>query len=165
MPETSQRLVIRLENETEKTVGFFRGLSDEQMGLTVYSDQSCWTAQQILAHFVSAERAFSWLIEEILDGEPGAPEGFDIDAFNDEEVATLKQNEPDVLLRRFEILRRENILRVSQMSPDDLTRTGRHPFLGLASLEEIIQLLYRHNQIHQRDIRKRLAAEAGGLVE
>ena len=165
MPETSQRLVTRLENETQKTVDFFRSLSDEQMHLTVYSDHSCWTSQQILAHFVSAEKAFSWLIEDVLGGGSGAPESFDIDAFNDKEVATLQQNEPAALLHRFEILRRENILRVSRMSLEDLARIGRHPFLGIASLEDIIQLLYRHNQIHQRDIRKRLTAENGDLPE
>lgn len=161
MPETSQRLTIRLEIEAQKTADFFRSLTDEQMNQTVYSDPSCWTSRQILAHFVSAEKAFSWLIEDVLGGGSGAPEIFDINAFNAEDVAILQENEPAALLLQFEILRRENILRVSQMSLEDLARIGRHPFLGLASLEETIQLLYRHNQIHQRDIRRRLAAEKG----
>jgi hypothetical protein len=43
------------------------------------------------------------------------------------------------------------------LSADDLVKTGRHPWLGIAPLEDMIQLLYRHNQIHQRDIRKLLA--------
>ncbi len=165
MPETSQRLVTRLEIESEKTVEFFRGLTFEQMRQTVYSDHPCWTVHQILAHFISAERAFAQLIQDVLGGGAGAPEDFDIDDFNEEDVAIVGKNEPAALLRQFEDLRRENILQVSQMSLEDLARTGRHPFLGLASLQEIIQLLYRHNQIHQRDIRRRLTAEKGDFTE
>jgi hypothetical protein len=40
------------------------------------------------------------------------------------------------------------------MQPADLERIGRHPFLGVAPLVEMIKLVYRHNGIHIRDARK-----------
>ena len=46
---------------------------------------------------------------------------------------------------------------VAHMTPEDLPKVGRHPFLGAAPLEDIIKLLYRHNQIHQRDVRRLLS--------
>ena len=69
--------------------------------------------------------------------------------------------ESQALLAQYEELRRSNANLVSRMQPEDLARVGRHPFLGVASLEEIIKLLYRHNQIHQRDIRRALSAKTG----
>jgi hypothetical protein len=35
-----------------------------------------------------------------------------------------------------------------------LLHQGRHPFLGRAPLSEIIKIIYRHNQIHLREIRQ-----------
>jgi len=45
---------------------------------------------------------------------------------------------------------------VSQFDDPDLEKSGRHPWLGMAQVEEIIKLMYRHNQIHQREIREAL---------
>ncbi len=62
------------------------------------------------------------------------------------------------LLQRFIQERQALTERVRQMKPEDLLRMGRHPFLGVAPLGEIIKLVYRHNVIHQRDVRKLLQA-------
>jgi hypothetical protein len=40
------------------------------------------------------------------------------------------------------------------MQDPDLAKLGRHPFLGITSLEDIIKMVYRHNQIHMREIRR-----------
>ena len=41
-----------------------------------------------------------------------------------------------------------------ELNDSDLAIEGRHPWLGVSPIEEMIKLLYRHNLIHQRDIRK-----------
>jgi hypothetical protein len=48
---------------------------------------------------------------------------------------------------------------------DDLAKQGRHPFLGTASLSDMIKLMYMHNQIHIRDIRRMLADSEGKFAE
>jgi hypothetical protein len=161
MSETPLRLQERLLNEGMRSVDFFRAMTPEQLDYTVYSDGSCWKIRQILAHFVSSEQAYGVLISDLLSGGHGAPEGFDIDNFNEDEVSKMVDLESQALLAQYEELRRSNANLVSRMQPEDLARVGRHPFLGVASLEEIIKLLYRHNQIHQRDIRRALSAKTG----
>jgi hypothetical protein len=161
MSETPLRLQERLLNEGMRSVDFFRAMTPEQLDYTVYSDGSCWKIRQILAHFVSSEQAYGVLISDLLSGGQGAPEGFDIDNFNEDEVSKMVDLESQALLAQYEELRRSNANLVSRMQPEDLARVGRHPFLGVASLEEIIKLLYRHNQIHQRDIRRALSAKTG----
>ncbi len=37
---------------------------------------------------------------------------------------------------------------VASISQADLTEEGRHPYLGVAPLTDMIKLIYRHNQIH-----------------
>lgn len=45
---------------------------------------------------------------------------------------------------------------VASFTEEDLQKQGRHPFLGLTTLAEMVKMVYRHNQIHLRDLRKSL---------
>ena len=156
MPETPERLAERLASESQKTLEFFRALSPEQWDCIVYQQGAVWTARHLLAHFVSAEQAIMRLVEDIITGGAGAAEDFDIDGFNAGEVAEWVKRPPEGLLEEFELSRRASVALVRQMQPADLEKSGRHPFLGWVTLEDIIKLLYRHDQIHLRDLRRLL---------
>jgi len=152
--ETPEHLAERLVSEGEKTHNFFESLTPDEWQLKVYSDGTQWRVQQILAHFVASEVAFNHLISNILVGGEGTPEDFDIDVFNEREVLFYKNVPNSDLLELFNRYRRTNVTLISKMSLEDLERVGRHPFLGFAPVADIIKLIYRHNQIHQRDIRR-----------
>jgi hypothetical protein len=154
MADKPQRLVDRLLVEGEKTRQFFEAMPTVDWELQVYSEGGQWRIRQILAHFVATEASIQKLIKNIQDGGDGTPLDFDIDRFNESRVSRLESTSPSELISQFWALRQQTAQLVAGINPDDLQRTGRHPFLGVASLEEIIKLMYRHNQIHQRDIRK-----------
>ena len=156
MADTPQRLVNRLLEEGEKTRQFFEAMPTVDWDLQVYSDGGQWRIRQILAHFVATEASLQKLVKNILDGGEGTPLDFDLNRFNESRVSRLEDTSPSELLSQFYALRQQTAQLVAGIDPDELQRTGRHPFLGVASLEEIIKLMYRHNQIHQRDIRKRV---------
>ena len=160
MPETPARLVERLRNEGQKTEEFFCSLTAQQLEQKLYADGAQWSVRQLVAHFLTTEIGFLGLIENILAGGQGAAEDFDINAYNERHVGKLHDAPLEELLTRFAEQRQASIHLVEKMQPADLEKTGRHPFLGVTSLEEIIKLLYRHNQIHQRDVRKLVAVEA-----
>jgi hypothetical protein len=152
--DTPHRLADRLLSEGGKTRQYFKDLAPDQWNLVVYSEGASWTVRQILAHIVAAESSMARLVKDILAGGKGTPENFDLDAYNERKVAGLSSAAVDDLLDQYTRLRSEFASLVRQMSIDDLAKTGRHPFLGIASLEEIVKLFYRHNQIHLRDIRR-----------
>ena len=156
MTDTPDRLADRLLSEGEKTLQFFNELMPEHWKMEIYTEGSCWSVHQILSHFVAAESSFARLVEDILAGGKGTPENFDLDAYNERKVARLNSVAAEDLISRFSILRSEFADLVRRMSQDDLAKTGRHPFLGTATLEDIVKLLYRHNQIHVREIRRKI---------
>jgi len=158
MPESAIHLAERLRVEGQKSVEFFLSLPEQAWEILIYTDGADWTLRQILAHYVSAEASFGLLIDQILAGGPGAAENFDLNRFNRSQVALLQQVSRQELLQRYRKSRDENVARVLLLQPGDLERQGRHPFLGLTSLAEIIKMIYRHNQIHQREIRQVLAS-------
>lgn len=157
MAETTGRLAGRLQVEGEKVVQFFQSLAPEDWGLTVYTDGACWTVRQVLAHFVMSEISMGQLVENILAGGTGTPEDFDLNAYNERKVTALEAANPAKLLEQYTVVRRGTVERMRTLVDADLLKTGRHPFLGIAPVEEIVKLIYRHNSIHLREIRRALA--------
>ncbi len=154
MADTSEHLADRLRNEGQKTLEFFSNLAPEQLDLTVYTEGANWAVRQVLAHFVATEVGITLLVKNILAGGTGSPEDFNLNEYNERHVARLTGLSAGELMRKYAENREVSAKLVAEMSPDDLQRTGRHPFLGVAPVEDIIKMMYRHNQIHQREIRK-----------
>ncbi len=152
--DTPDHLAKRLIEDGEKTLAYFRDLPREYCDQTIYTDGSCWTLRQVLAHLVAAEKSLTRLVSNILGGGKGTPEDFELNVYNERKVAELRDISMDELAEHFAGLRRETAALVTGLQPADLALTGRHPFLGVAPLAEIIKIIYRHNQIHQRDVRK-----------
>ncbi len=155
--DTPEHLSKRLIEDGEKTLAYFRDLPREYCNQTVYTDGSCWTLRQVLAHLVAAEKSLTRLISNILGGGKGTPEDFELNVYNERKVAELQDVSMDELVERFGGLRRETVALVAGLQPADLSLMGRHPFLGVAPLAEIIKMIYRHNQIHIREVRRVLS--------
>jgi uncharacterized damage-inducible protein DinB len=149
-----QKIAQRLSDAAQRTQEFFQSIEDDQWYQQVYSEGASWTVRHILAHFVVTEASIARLVKYILEGLPGVPENFDIDKFNEREVKCFSKLPTEMVLQRFLERRAETIEMVSQMEDTDLEKQGRHPWFGIAPVGDMIKLMYRHNQIHQRDIRK-----------
>ena len=85
------------------------------------------------------------------------PEDFNINLYNNRKVSVLKDAAVPDLLVEFRKNRQHTAGVIHSLTIQDLERTGRHPYLGIAPLAEIIKIIYRHNQIHIREIRKVLS--------
>jgi hypothetical protein len=60
------------------------------------------------------------------------------------------------LLQSFRQTRAAMVTWVSGLAEQDLEKRGRHPFLGVTSLREMLKMVYIHNQVHYRDVRRAL---------
>jgi uncharacterized damage-inducible protein DinB len=154
MSESPAFLAERLQAEGEKMADFFASLTEDQWQAEVYTEDTVWTLRNVLAHLVTAERGFVKLFEQIRLGGSGASEDFSIDRYNAAQQERSKKLTPGELLDQYRSIRAEMISWVSGLNETDLEKVGRHPFLGVTTLNEMIKMIYRHNQIHFRDIRK-----------
>lgn len=159
MSDTPSELARRLQAEGEKTRNYFEGLSDAQWNRQAYTDGACWSVREVLAHFVASELSHQKLIANICAGGAGSPDDFDIDRYNERKVGQLSDRDAASLLQDFSAARQQTTALVEGLTLEDLSLTGRHPFLGQSPLADIIRMIYRHNQIHQREIRKILAED------
>jgi len=153
MSETLE-LAEKLKTEGEKIAHIFSELTDDQWRAEVYTEGTTWTIRNVFSHFVTSERGLVKLFEQIRQGGGGAADDFSIDRFNESQQAKTKDLSVAELLEKYKSTRAETIVWVSGLQESDLEITGRHPFLGETTLREMIKMLYLHNQIHYRDLKK-----------
>ena len=147
-------LTDKLKSEGGKFHALFAGLSDEQWQMEVYTEGETWTIRDVLSHFVTSERGLVKLFERIRVGEEGAADDFSIDRYNTAQQQKTKGLSPQELLEHYKTVRADSIAWTLSLSESDLEKQGRHPFLGMTTLREMIKMLYIHNQVHYRDMKK-----------
>jgi hypothetical protein len=144
----------KLKSEGEKFVGIFSALTAEQWQAEVYTEGTTWTIRNILSHFVTSERGLVKLFEQIRQGGSGAADDFSIDRFNESQQKKTQDLPVAELLELYKSTRAETVTWVSSLQESELEITGCHPFLEITTLREMVKMLYIHNQIHYRDLKK-----------
>jgi len=147
-------LADKLRSEGEKFSAIFAGLTDTQWQSEVYTEGETWTLRNVLSHFVTSERGLVRLFEKIRLGDAGSPDDFSIDRYNTAQQQKTKDLSPQELLEQYKAIRADSIAWTLSLSESDLEKQGRHPFLGMTSIREMIKMLYIHNMTHYRDMKK-----------
>jgi len=147
-------LADKLKTEGEKFFALFAGLTDDQWQAQVYTEGETWAIRNVLSHFVTSERGLIKLFERIRTTGEGSSEDFSIDRYNAAQQQRTKDLSPQELLEQYKAIRADSIAWTLSLSESDLEKQGRHPFLGMTTIREMIKMLYIHNQLHHRDMKK-----------
>ena len=149
-------LAEKLKTEGERMLAFFAELTDDQWVGEVYTEGETWTIRNVLAHYVTSERGLGRLFERIRTTGEGAADDFSIDRYNTAQQEKTKDLTPAELLEQYKQIRAESVQWVSGLKDEELDIKGRHPFLGETVIREMIKMLYLHNQLHYRDVKRAL---------
>ena len=147
-------LADKLQSEGDKFTALFAGLTEAQWQAEVYTEGETWTLRNVLSHFVTSERGLVRLFEQIRLGGKGSPDDFSIDRYNASQQQKTKDFSPQQLLEQYKEVRADSIAWTMSLEESDLEKQGKHPFLGMTSIREMIKMLYLHNQMHYRDMKK-----------
>lgn len=149
-------LAEKLKAEGERMAQFFFELSDDQWSNEVYTEGATWSIHNVLSHFVTSERGLIRLFERIRTSGEGASDDFSIDRYNAAQQEKTKDLSPAELLEQYKQVRAEAVAWVGGLKDEELEIKGRHPFLGETVIREMIKMLYLHNQLHYRDVKRAL---------
>lgn len=149
-------LAEKLKTEGERMAAFFFELNDDQWTSEVYTEGETWTIRNVLSHFVTSERGLVKLFERIRTTGEGAAEDFSIDRYNAAQQQKTESLTPAELLEQYKQVRAVSVQWVSGLKDEELEIKGRHPFLGETVIREMIKMLYLHNQLHYRDVKRAL---------
>lgn len=151
--ERVESVMAKLEKGGLKTQEILRSLAADQWSLILYDGPPRWNVRDFLAHLVSAEPRLLHIAQDVADGGPGAPPGFDLDAFNADEQRRLKDASPEELLSALAKTRQVTLDWVRTLEDSQLDRRGRHPALGKVTVEVMITAIYGHQLLHMRDLK------------
>jgi uncharacterized damage-inducible protein DinB len=152
-------LAEKLKLEGERFASIFSELADDQWQKEVYTEGATWTIRNVLSHFVTSERGLLKLFENIRQGGEGASEDFSIDRYNAAMQERTREATPQELLDQYKDIRAKSVAWTLGLSEADMEKQGRHPFLGVTTIREMVKMLVLHNQLHYRDIRKVLGKQ------
>lgn len=149
-------LADKLKTEGERMVAFFSELNEDQWTNEVYTEGTTWSICNVLSHFVTSERGLVKLFERIRTTGEGAADDFSIDRYNASQQDKTKDLPPADLLEQYKQVRADSVQWVSGLKDEELEIKGRHPFLGETVIREMVKMLYLHNQLHYRDVKRAL---------
>ena len=149
-------LADKLKTEGERMVAFFSELNEDQWTNEVYTEGTTWSICNVLSHFVTSERGLVKLFERIRTTGEGAADDFSIDRYNASQQDKTKDLPPADLLEQYKQVRADSVQWVSGLKEEELEIKGRHPFLGETVIREMVKMLYLHNQLHYRDVKRAL---------
>lgn len=155
MTETTA-LVEKLRTEGERFIQFFSELTEDDWTKEVYTEGTTWSVRNVLSHFVTSERGLVKLFKSVRQGGTGAADDFSIDRYNASQQEKTREYAPAELLEQYREVRSNSIAWVSGLKDEELEIKGRHPFLGETVIREMIKMLYLHNQLHYRDMKRAL---------
>ena len=153
--ERVESLIAKLEKGGLKTREILGSLPADQWSRILYDGPPGWNVRDLLAHLVSAEPRLLQIAQDVAAGGPGAPPGFDLDAFNADEQRRLKDTSPEELLSALAKTRQVTLDWVHTLEDSQLDRRGRHPALGEVTVEVMITAIYGHQLLHMRDLKAR----------
>jgi hypothetical protein len=116
-----------------------------------------WSAFDILGHLIFGERT-DWMPRVRIVLENGEARPFD--PFDRFAQSTGSQDQSlEQLLDDFARLRKENLtaLQALNLQPEDLSRRGRHPALGVVTLSELLAAWTVHDLTHVHQLSRLMA--------
>jgi hypothetical protein len=116
-----------------------------------------WSAFEIVGHLIVGERT-DWMPRVRVILENGEARSFDpFDRFAQSKLS--QNNSLEQLLDDFARLRRENLaaLQALNLQPEDMSRRGRHPALGVVTLSQLLATWALHDLTHMHQLSRVMA--------
>lgn len=116
-----------------------------------------WSAQDLLAHLASAELGHCQVIRRLLAGESTLLPGFDLDAFNQAEVAARRAHTLPELITEYQANRAATLALLETVGDEDWAKAGPHPGGFDTTVEGVFRVITIHEKRHLREWQAALA--------
>lgn len=124
-----------------------------------------WSVRLALAHVGSAQWSHLEVARRLLAGHPVNLPDFDLDAWNNAQVAERANWSVRQILGDLDAGQTETLAFLDGLEADELAISGCHPALGEVSVGQVLRIIALHDGMHRRDIlqlRQEMGERAGG---
>lgn len=149
MPLAREEILARMRQLPERIARIVQPLSIE--ALTRAGAGGQWGAVEILAHLRDCDEINIERVERILTEDQPTLETYDSDLWAIER--DYQSQDPIEILASFRALRGELVDSLQGLSPEQWSRTARHPDLGTITLADLVRTIDEHDQRHFQDLK------------
>ncbi len=116
------------------------------------TDNPAWTARDLLIHLAVAEPGLLTRMSLFLEGRSQLPEGFDLNVWNNRQVARRRGASVESLLASLAESRQKVLAFLDEIADEQLDVRGFHASGRELSVAEMVEIIGQHEQTHARDI-------------
>lgn len=111
-----------------------------------------WSIRLVLAHVGSAQWSHLAVARRLLAGQPVDLPGFDLDTWNEAQVAERADWPVSRVLADLEAAHQATLVLLEELDEEMLATRGEHPALGEVSVGQILRIVALHDGLHRRDV-------------
>jgi uncharacterized damage-inducible protein DinB len=145
-----QKIKDRLLAARGRLLSAVEGLDEAQWDWQ--PDDGRWSVRLTLAHVGSAQWSHLEVARRLAAGETVELPGFDLDAWNEAQIAKRAGWPVDRVLADLEAAQQASFAFLDGLDAETLARTGTHPALGEMSVGQVIRVIGLHDNVHRRDL-------------
>lgn len=147
------RIAKKIMQARQQLLDAIQGLTEEEMAQPFNAE---WSIREILHHVAIGEQANLEIAERALIGDPITIEGFDMDAWNVEQVAQQAGRPTSEAIAALQHVRQKTLSLLRSLSAEDLAVKLNHPGWGEMTVAQLFRALGIHDLMHRRDILRRV---------
>lgn len=155
--KSKEQLDATLNETRRELLGWAKALREGDWTQPVYAHGEEWTALDVFRHLTWAEGGMARLIQQIRQGEEGAPPDFDLDQYNARGVQKFADKTPAELMEMMTRNRQWVLEILHDLEPAELALTGRHGSGEVLSIAQILETIATHEQQHLAEMRQALS--------
>ena len=147
---TEDDVVAAMRTQTEATLSLFRAIGEERSSFR-YAEGK-WSIREIVGHLADAERVFGYRAMCVARGEQQSLPGFDENEY--QRLSDYDRWSLEDSLAQWEMLRRANLLMLSNLAPEAWKREGTANGTAVTP-ERIARVMVGHERHHLGVLRDR----------
>ncbi|MCL5266042.1 MAG: DinB family protein [Chloroflexi bacterium] len=145
-------VICSLEESRQELVALAKSLTSEQLQLP--TENEGWSVKDTLAHVASSEGGLLATVNRILGGQVATRPGFDLNAYNQQQVEKRRNRSVDELLAELDASRPEALKRFGELTDEQLATRGNMASGTPIDVISVFQRIGDHERLHCDQIRK-----------
>jgi uncharacterized protein (TIGR03083 family) len=150
MSDRKQALRDRLKAGRAALDAAILGLTDDDWDRP--TSNPAWTARDLLTHLTIAEPGLLLRTRRILEGTSQLPPGFDLNVYNERQIAKRRGESVSTLRSALDESRGQLLSFLDSLDDDQFDQRGWHASGREVTVSEMFEILAWHEETHAKDI-------------
>ncbi len=155
MSSRKDDIIQELTEARSEVLSLCRQMTEQEWSLP--TDEGVWTVKDNVLHLSISEPGLLRLAQRALRGETLRSPDFDLDYYNQRQVAKYREKTVREIISDLETARGATLAFIASLEESDLDREGEDKYFGRVTVEYLLRRIAMHDWHHLEVIRRALS--------